>query len=187
MEEEDKLRVEEEDKLRVEEEKRVKQEEERAARERVKKEELKDMIKEIKEEVQVNVTSQVVAMLHPFLDDVGVLLRHLLKGGEAGGLNNETTMGTTRALQALQYFDLEESDSESDTDSDSDSEQSDRSEGDSTKGTGRGRNPQHSNVCQCGKAVRKYQTGSYRYHIRNIISRIWFGVISSNIIAVILL
>lgn len=125
------------------------------------------MIKEIQGEVQAKVNEQVVSMLHTFLGDVGLLLRHLLKGGNSGQQNNERTMETARVLQVLHQFDLGnsesgyDSDSDSDSESESDNEQSENSEkGNGTrtgKGRDRGLNPQHKNVCQCGKAVRQYQ------------------------------
>ena len=149
------MREEEEERLKIEGELRV-------AKERVKREELKAMIREIQGEVQAKVTGQVVAMLDTFLGDVGVLLRHLLKGKQSGDLHNETTIGTMRALQALQHFDLAESESDYDTDSDTDSD-SDSDQSDSTKGTGRGMKTQYHQTCQCGKAISQYQKGSYIY------------------------
>ena len=127
----------------------------------VKKKELRAMIKEIQEEVQAKVSVQVAAIVHTFLGDVGVLLRHLLKGGKTSEQNNERTMETARALQILHQFDLEESESDTDTDSESDSEQRVSSDEGNTKGTGRdrGMNNQNQNTCQCGKAVRQYQSG----------------------------
>ena len=118
------------------------------------------MIREIQEEVQVKVSEQVVAMLQTFVGDVGVLLRHLLKGGETGGLNNETTMGAMRALQALRNFDLGESETNSESDSDIDSD-TDTEQSDSRKGSNQRRNTQYHRTCQCGKAVRQYQRGMY--------------------------
>ena len=119
------------------------------AQERAKKQELKAMIKEIQEEVQAKVTEQVVTMLKTFLGDVGLLLRHLLKGGKTSEPYDENMMGTARALQVLHQFDLEESESESESDNesdfDSDSEHS--------------MNKRYSNACQCGKAVSQYQRG----------------------------
>ena len=162
------MRIEEEEK------KKLKVEEEMRARERAKKEELKAIIKEIQEEVQAKVNVQVAAMIHTFLGDFGLLLRHLLRGGKTGDLDNERTMETTKALQVLQHFDLGESDSESESEmeSDSDSEQSDSSEEGTETRTGRyrGMNPQHSNACQCGKVVRQYQRGSSVYYISQIIN-----------------
>ena len=144
--------MEEEERLRVE-------EEEKRVREKEKKQELKAMIKEIQEEVQAKVTGQVVAMLHTFLGDVGMLLRYLLKGGNTDEQNNETTLRTMRALQALQTFD--QGDFDSDSESESDSDISDSSEEGNETRRYRGRNPQQLNACKCGKAMSKYQRGRY--------------------------
>ena len=155
------MRVEEEERERERkrEKERIRVEEEERRVKEQKREELKMMIREIQKELQVKVSGQVMAMLHTFFGDVGVLLRHLLKGKQTGELNNETTMGTMRAFQALHQFDLGESDI--DSDSDSDSEQSISSEDDTTKGTGRGqsKNTKDPNTCQCGKTVTQYQRG----------------------------
>ena len=159
------MREEEEERVRKEEEERLREEQVRAARERAKREELKGMIREIQEEVQVKVSEQVVAMLQTFVGDVGVLLRHLLKGGETGGLNNETTMGAMRALQALRNFDLGESETNSDSDSDTDTDtDTDTDQSDTRKGSSQRRNTQYHRTCQCGKAVRQYQRGRYVYY-----------------------
>ena len=137
------------------------EEEEKRVKER-KKQELKTMMKEIQEELQAKVTGQVVNMLQTFLGDVGLLLRHLLKGDQTSGQNNERTMETARMLQVLSQFDLENSESDcvsdSDTDSDSDSDSVSSEEG-NTKRTDRSANQQSSNTCQCGKAVSHYQRG----------------------------
>ena len=113
-------------------------------------------MKEIQEELQAKVTGQVVNMLQTFLGDVGLLLRHLLKGDQTSGQNNERTMETARMLQVLSQFDLGNSESDCVSDSDSDS---DNSEEGNTKRTDRSVNQQSSNTCQCVKAVSQYQRG----------------------------
>ena len=132
------------------------EEEKRKAKE-LKREELKMIIQEIQEEVQAKVSGQVVAMVATFFGDMGLLLRHLLKGGKNSESYNEKTMEMTKALQVFQQFDL----GDSEYDSDSDSEQSVSSDEDNTKGTERdkGKNRPNSNACQCGKAINQYQTG----------------------------
>ena len=126
------------------------------------KQELKSMIKEIQEEVQVKVTGQVVSMMKTFIGDVGCLLRHLLKRGNIGDPSHGNTMETARMLQVLNNFNL------GDSESGSDSEKDESAEGGSTKGTkkGGGRYSQYPNACKCGKAVRQYQTGRTLYEVK---------------------
>ena len=147
----EKVREMERERLRVEED-RVKES---------KKQELKAMILEIQEEVQTSVTKKVVGMLQTFIGDVGVLLRHLLKGKKTSTQNHEETMEIAKALQVLHQFDLEDSEIDSDSDSESDSELHISSERRNTKGTegNREMNTKYPNVCQCGNAVRQYQNG----------------------------
>ena len=137
----------------------------------LKKNELKELIQDIQEDVQAKVTGQVVTILQTFLGDISLLLRHLLKGGLTSEQYHEKTMETARALQVLHQFDLRDSESDTDTDSyiSTDSDLSASSEGGNTKGAerDRGLKPQFKNICQCGKVVRKYQQGIEFYHLKS--------------------
>ena len=137
----------EREKVREMERKRLRVEEDRVKERN--KQELKAIIREIQEEVQTNVAEKVVAILQTFIGDVGVLLRHLLKGDMISTQNHEETMETAEALQVLHQFDLE------------DSELHTSSEGGNTKGTESNQemNRKEPKVCQCGNAIRQYQNG----------------------------
>ena len=96
--------------LREKEQERLKVQEKET---QMKQNELKAMIREIQEEVQNNVTGQVMAMLSTFIKDVGGLLRYFVNRERNNEQDHEETMETTQAMEVLQQFNLE--DSESDT------------------------------------------------------------------------